>query len=77
MLKRKLKNSLTNRRGGAFNGGGAFDGTRDLGQKFNAPCSFGKPIDVHGLPSQQSARVRNWRDTICVFVREKVESFTV
>ena len=44
-------------RGGAFNGGGAFlDGTRDLGQKiFNAPCSFGKPIDVHGLPSQQSA----------------------
>ena len=34
-------------------GGGAFlNGARDLGQKvFNAPCTHGKPHDVHGLPS--------------------------
>lgn len=34
-------------------GGGSFlNGARDLGQKvFNVPCSHGKPIDVHGLPS--------------------------
>ena len=38
-------------------GGGAFlNGVRDLGQKvFNAPCSFGKPFDVHGLPSAKDA----------------------
>jgi len=38
-------------------GGGAFlNGARDLGQKvFNVPCSYGKPIDVHGLPSAKDA----------------------
>jgi len=38
-------------------GGGAFlSGARDLGQKvFNVPCSHGKPIDVHGLPSTKDA----------------------
>ncbi len=38
-------------------GGGAFlNGVRDLGQKvFNAPCSFGKPTAVHGLPSTKDA----------------------
>jgi cell division protein FtsA len=38
-------------------GGGAFlNGARDLGQKvFNAPCSFGKPFEVHGLPSAKDA----------------------
>lgn len=38
-------------------GGGAFlNGVRDLGQKvFNAPCSFGKPFDVQGLPAAQDA----------------------
>jgi cell division protein FtsA len=38
-------------------GGGAFlSGARDLGQKvFNEPCSHGKPIDVHGLPSTKDA----------------------
>ncbi len=37
-------------------GGGAhLRGARDLGQKvFNVQCSFGKPFDVHGLPSSQS-----------------------
>lgn len=38
-------------------GGGAFlNGVRDLGQKvFNEPCSFGKPFEVHGLPSAKDA----------------------
>jgi cell division protein FtsA len=38
-------------------GGGAFlNGTRDLGQKvFNVPCSIGKPLNVHGLPSAKDA----------------------
>ena len=38
-------------------GGGAFlRGTCDLGQKvFNAPCSYGKPFDVQGLPSAKEA----------------------
>jgi cell division protein FtsA len=38
-------------------GGGSFlNGARDLGQKvFNAPCSHGKPFDVHGLPSTKEA----------------------
>ncbi len=38
-------------------GGGAFlNGARDLGQKvFNAPCSFGKPFEVHGLPAAKDA----------------------
>jgi len=38
-------------------GGGAFlNGARDLGQKvFNVPCSYGKPIDVQGLPSAKDA----------------------
>lgn len=38
-------------------GGGAFlNGVRDLGQKiFNVPCSYGKPFDVHGLPSAKDA----------------------
>ena len=37
-------------------GGGAFlEGSRDLAQKiFNMPCSMGKPMDVHGLPSSQA-----------------------
>ncbi len=37
-------------------GGGAFlEGSRDLAQKiFNMPCSIGKPMDVHGLPSSQA-----------------------
>lgn len=36
-------------------GGGSFlNGARDLAQKvFNFPCMLGKPIDVHGLPSNQ------------------------
>lgn len=38
-------------------GGGAFlNGARDLGQKvFNAPCTHGKPNEVHGLPSAKEA----------------------
>ena len=38
-------------------GGGSFlNGARDLGQKvFNLPCSYGKPIEVHGLPSKQQS----------------------
>jgi len=38
-------------------GGGAFlTGARDLGQKvFNVPCSYGKPINVQGLPSAKDA----------------------
>jgi cell division protein FtsA len=38
-------------------GGGSFlNGARDLGQKvFNAPCTHGKPIDVHGLPSAKDS----------------------
>ncbi|MFL2860490.1 MAG: cell division protein FtsA [Pontiellaceae bacterium] len=60
LVKEDVEGFLLNKPLGAgvlLTGGGAFlDGTRDLGQKiFNAPCSIGKPIDVHGLPSQQSA----------------------
>jgi cell division protein FtsA len=59
LVKDDVETFLLNKPLGAgvlLTGGGAFlDGTRDLGQKiFNAPCSFGKSIDVHGLSSKQS-----------------------
>jgi cell division protein FtsA len=59
LVKDDVETFLLNKPLGAgvlLTGGGAFlDGTRNLGQKiFNAPCSFGKSIDVHGLSSKQS-----------------------